>query len=89
MFTMEESTEFIVYILYSPTYDKFYIGYTANLIARMQSHNVVGRGYTKRYRPWEVVYVEVFATKNEALKREKFLKSGKGRKWRKEHIKTK
>ena len=55
---------------------------TSNLIARFKSHNELGtKGWTKKFRPWEVVHVEVFSTKSEALKREKFLKSGQGRKW--------
>ncbi len=79
--------EFVVYILYSTRFDKYYIGYTHNLIERMRSHNELGKkGYTKKYRPWEVVYLEFFKTKKEAMQREKFFKSGKGREWRKANI---
>ena len=73
---------FVVYILKSLSFDKIYIGYTSNLIQRFYSHNQFAtKGYTTRYRPWEVIHVEVFYSKQEALKREKFLKSGAGRKW--------
>jgi len=44
------------------------------------------KGYTSRYRPWEVIHVEFLSSKREALKREKFLKSGLGRKWIRQHI---
>ncbi|WP_245574816.1 GIY-YIG nuclease family protein [Aequorivita capsosiphonis] len=37
------------------------------------------KGYTLRYRPWVVLHVEFHKTKKEALQRELFLKSGKGR----------
>ncbi|WP_343030475.1 GIY-YIG nuclease family protein [Fulvivirga aurantia] len=37
------------------------------------------KGYTVRYRPWEVIYTEEHSNKSEALKREKQLKSAKGR----------
>jgi putative endonuclease len=72
--------EFIVYILYSEKFDKTYVGYTTSLIERFESHNSLAKtGFTIRFRPWEVVYVEVFQTKNEAIKREKSFKSGDGR----------
>jgi len=71
-----------VYILYSPTYNKIYIGYTGNLEARMLSHNELGtKGWTIKFRPWSLVHVEIFETKDEALAREKQLKSAKGRIW--------
>lgn len=77
--------EFVVYILYSSSNNKLYIGYTSDLIARFHSHNrLANKGWTMRYRPWIVVHVEFYKTKKEALAREKFLKSGKGR----EYIKT-
>lgn len=79
---------FVVYILYSKKFDKKYIGQTGNLIARFKDHNELGKkGWARNYRPWEVVHVEFFNTRSEALKREKFLKSGIGRKWIKENIK--
>ena len=72
--------EFVVYILFSEKYKKTYTGFTNNLIERFKSHNVLGiKGYSIKYRPWKVVYVEFFSSKLEAMKREKFLKSGKGR----------
>jgi len=40
---------------------------------------VSDKGYTKKYRPWKVVYTEELNTKTEAMKREKQLKSAKGR----------
>ncbi|MCI0449145.1 MAG: GIY-YIG nuclease family protein [Chlorobi bacterium] len=53
---------------------------TTNLNQRFLSHNVLSnKGWTKKFRPWEIVYKEEFSTKSEALKREKELKSFKGR----------
>ncbi|MGJ8594124.1 MAG: GIY-YIG nuclease family protein [Aquaticitalea sp.] len=50
--------EFVVYILYSKTYDLFYKGSTSNLIQRFRSHNeLANKGYTSKFRPWEVVHV--------------------------------
>ncbi|AMA49972.1 GIY-YIG nuclease family protein [Flavobacterium covae] len=79
--------EFVVYILFSEVYGKTYVGFTSNLIERFNSHNYLSKkGYTIRFRPWQVIYVEFFTTKSEALKREKLLKSGKGREFIKEII---
>ena len=70
------------YILYSEKFQKIYIGQTANLIARIKSHNSLSKkGYTIRFRPWKVVWVEFLDTRQDALKREKELKSGQGRQW--------
>ena len=78
--TIGGSMLYTVYALYSKKYDKIYIGYTSNLIKRFHSHNELGiKGHTVRYRPWEVVYTEIFNSKNEAMKREKELKSYQGR----------
>jgi putative endonuclease len=72
--------EFVVYILYSEQFKKNYTGYTSNLIERFKSHNFLSKkGYTSRYRPWEVIYVEFFKSKAEAMLREQYLKSGIGR----------
>ena len=71
-----------VYILFSPSHNKIYIGYTSDLESRLLSHNQLAlKGYTIRYRPWVLIHTEVFNTKLEAMKRERELKSGGGRKF--------
>ncbi|OGS70009.1 MAG: endonuclease [Flavobacteria bacterium RIFCSPLOWO2_12_FULL_35_11] len=72
-------SEFITYVLFSKAYNKIYVGFTSNLIVRFSSHNKLGKGYTSKYRPWEVVYIDVFVTKKDAMLREKELKSFRGR----------
>ena len=72
---------FTVYILYSSKYNKIYIGETSDLIQRFYPHNLFGNDWTKRFRPWKVIYCEYFHSRSEALKREKELKGGKGREW--------
>lgn len=74
--------EYVVYILFSPSTEKIYIGYTSDLINRFHSHNSLSKkGFTTRFRPWMVAHVEFFEVKSEALKREKQLKAGAGRRW--------
>ena len=70
---------YFVYILRSETDGSFYIGYTQNLVTRLESHNQGKTTYSRRKRPWKVVYFETFDNKTEALKREKFLKRQKNR----------
>ena len=77
---------FTVYILYSFTHSKTYVGYTSNLLQRFYSHNHLGSDWTRSYRPWFVVYTEVLSSKKDALIREKELKSGKGRDWIEKNI---
>ncbi|MBP0612240.1 GIY-YIG nuclease family protein [Chryseobacterium sp. cx-311] len=74
--------EFVVYALYSRSSGKTYVGFTSDLINRFHSHNHYStKGYTVRFRPWEVVHVEFFTTKHEAMVRERWVKSGVGREW--------
>ena len=73
-------TMFKVYVLYSKKFNKIYIGYTSNLEARFLSHNQLShKGYTVKFRPWVIAFSEHYTSKQEAMAREKFLKSGKGR----------
>ena len=78
--------DYVVYVLYSRKHNKIYIGYTGDLIQRIYWHNHGNKGYTRRFRPWEVAHVEFYQTKTEALNREKALKGGQGRAWIKAHF---
>ena len=72
--------EYIVYILFSEIHNKTYVGFTSSLIERFKSHNELAtKGYTIKYRPWMVLHIEVYQSKNEAINREKWFKSGVGR----------
>ena len=73
---------FTVYLLYSPDYEKIYTGFTSSLEARLRSHNELGvKGWTRRYRPWTLIHTEIFERKEQAIRREKELKSARCRKW--------
>jgi putative endonuclease len=53
------------------------VGYTSGLSSRLRSHNELETSnWTKRYRPWELIYREEYLTKGAALQREKVVKSG-------------
>jgi len=73
---------FEVYILYSKSSGKTYVGYSSNPKRRLQEHNFTETsGFTLRYRPGTLIYTERFDDKTAAMKREKFLKTGIGRKF--------
>jgi putative endonuclease len=65
---------YTIYVLYSETHDKIYIGYTSNLLQRFKSHQALGKDWTKKFRPWIIVYCEYFSEKSDAQKREIQLK---------------
>jgi putative endonuclease len=74
--------EYCVYILYSESKNAIYIGFTSDLISRFRSHNVIGmKGWTRRFRPWKVIFCEFYHDKSLAAIREAALKGGKGREW--------
>ncbi|PLS82092.1 endonuclease [Candidatus Saccharibacteria bacterium] len=77
---------FDVYVIYNRQAGKIYIGQTANIDKRMQEHNQhTFKGFTARFQgSWELIFKESTATRSEALKREKQLKSFRGR----EFVKT-
>jgi putative endonuclease len=77
--------DFAVYILFSLKNGSNYTGYTSHLIERIKSHNIYGKDSTAKHRPWIVVNVEFYLSKEEALKREKYFKSGRGLETNKSH----
>ena len=68
-----------IYILYSRQFNRTYIGQTNNLVNRLTYHNSGKVRSTKTYIPWERIYSENFYTRAEAMSREKWFKSPKGR----------
>ena len=70
---------YTVYILFSIEFNKHYTGFTSNLHQRILSHNQLGKDWTAKYRPWKIIYTKEFENKKEAMKHEKWLKSGVGR----------
>ena len=68
-----------VYLIYSKKLNKFYTGSTDDLKKRMNEHNSGKTQFTLRGIPWKLVYYEAFIEKVDAMREEKFLKSGKGR----------
>jgi len=76
-----------VYILYSQSRDRYYIGSSGDVEQRLIRHNAGATLSTKSGRPWKIVYTETLPTKTEALKREINLKRLKSRFYLEEIIK--
>ncbi|PIR94550.1 endonuclease [Candidatus Falkowbacteria bacterium CG10_big_fil_rev_8_21_14_0_10_39_11] len=72
---------FFIYVIKSIRYGTRYIGSTKDIGVRIIEHNNGRCRYTKGRKPWILVYSEKYKTRNEAMKRERFLKSGQGRKY--------
>ncbi|NQU77343.1 GIY-YIG nuclease family protein [Candidatus Falkowbacteria bacterium] len=72
---------FYVYFLRSRIKpDQCYIGYTTDLKKRLKRHNNKEVLSTKPYAPWEIIFYEAYKSKKDAKRREKYLKTTKGRK---------
>jgi putative endonuclease len=75
---------YFVYVLRNPE-GKTYVGQTSNLSGRLWQHNDPDCRFTlhsKRHAgPWRLLHSEEFSTRSAAMRREKELKTGKGREW--------
>jgi predicted GIY-YIG superfamily endonuclease len=79
MATQECNSMYIVYILTSRKYpERYYIGLTQDLEARLKEHNSGKSLYARRYAPWQLETYIVFRNKQRAGEFEEYLKSGSG-----------
>ena len=70
---------FYVYVLRSETDAGFYIGFSSNLSKRLRDHEN-GAAFATSYRgPWKLIYYEAYLERDDARGRERYLKSGNGR----------
>ncbi|MBI2442967.1 MAG: GIY-YIG nuclease family protein [Candidatus Levybacteria bacterium] len=76
-----------VYVLLDKN-KNFYIGYTGDLKKRVKEHRDGSVFATKAKQPLELIYYEASVNKYDALKREKYLKSGPGRRFIKNRLKN-
>lgn len=78
---MSDIMEYCVYVLQSKKDGALYIGQTNDLVNRIKEHNDGKVFSTKGRRPLELRFYETFSTRNGAVIREKFLKSGCSREY--------
>jgi putative endonuclease len=70
---------YTLYILHSKSINRYYVGYTKDFDRRLSEHNRVKGKFTDAGIPWILVYSESYASKKEAMAREKFIKSRKSK----------
>ena len=64
-----------VYIIYSPSADRYHVGQTKNLPITLWQHNAKTHPATADGKPWEVKFTKPFDTRNEALSLEMRLRN--------------
>ncbi len=77
---------FYTYVLRSKKDNKLYVGFTQDLRSRLEKHNKGQIDSTKTRVPFEIVYYEACTNEEKAIKREKYFKTGFGRKFLKNRI---
>ena len=70
---------FYVYILQSKLNGRIYTGFSKDLKERVKKHKSKGVNTTKRMGEIELIYYEAFKAEKDARRREKYLKSTKGK----------
>jgi len=78
---------FYTYILQSKKDRHWYTGFTDDLRKRFRQHNEDKVLSTKGRGPFILIYYEVCLNKNDAIAREKYLKSGMGKRYLKNRLK--
>lgn len=71
--------QWYVYILKSINHNKHYVGLTDNVDRRFFEHNKGWVNKTRRYRPYQLIHVELTNNRKQARELEEFFKSGYGR----------
>ena len=78
---------FYTYVLRSEKTGIFYTGTTNNLKRRLEQHNSGNVYYTRNKLPMRLVYFEACLNKDDAYRRERYLKTGMGKRYLKNRLK--
>ena len=79
---------FYVYVLQSKKSGKWYTGYSNNLKRRVKEHNSDLVISTKNSGPLKLIYYEACLSQKDAIAREKYLKTGMGKRFLKNRLKN-
>jgi len=77
---------FFTYVIQSKKDGRFYTGSTSDLRKRLNEHNTGKVRSTKSRGPFVLIYYEACLDKQDALAREKYLKSGMGKRYLKNRL---
>ena len=75
-----------IYVLQSAKNSRHYTGLTDDLKRRILAHNSGKVSSTSSRKPFSLIYYEACQNKEKAIRREKYLKTGYGRKFLKNRI---
>ena len=78
---------FYVYVLLSKVDGQFYTGATCDLRHRMKQHDEGKVLSTEKRRPLRLIYYEACNSKKGAFRREKYLKTGMGKRYLRNRLK--
>ena len=78
---------FYVYVIRSRKSGRLYTGSTNDLRKRLKQHNEGKSTWTKYRGPWEIIYYEASLNEEDARSREKYLKTGMGKRYLKNRLK--
>jgi putative endonuclease len=78
---------FYVYVIRSRKNGRLYTGSTNDLRKRFNQHNKGKSTWTKTRGPWEIIYYEASLSEEDARSREKYLKTGMGKRYIKNRLK--
>ena len=76
---MHQPLPYCVYVLRSDDDGKFYIGFTRSLSRRLHDHFSGQVTSTRHRRPLSLIHCEFYACKSDALRREQYFKTTKGK----------
>jgi putative endonuclease len=78
---------YYVYLLLSEADNQFYTGATSDLKKRLQKHSDGQVPSTSKRRPLKLIYYEACLSKDDAFRREKYLKTGMGKRYLRNRLK--
>ncbi|KKW46695.1 MAG: GIY-YIG nuclease superfamily protein [Parcubacteria group bacterium GW2011_GWB1_56_8] len=77
---------YYTYVIGSRKSGYWYTGSTNDLRKRLKQHNEGKSTWTKNRTPWDLVYYEACRNEDDARSREKYLKSGSGKRYLKSRL---
>jgi len=83
----DQSLMYYTYVIKSQKSGYLYTGSTKDLRKRFNQHNNGLSTWTKNKGPWELIYYEASINEDDAIAREKYLKSGMGKRYLKNRLK--
>ena len=78
---------YYVYLLQSQKDKLFYTGFTTDLDKRIEEHNKKYQSATQHRTPFQLIYCEWCLCKEDAIARERYLKSGMGKRYLRNRVK--